>query len=115
MRPLLHVSAAIASILAWLYVADTSGLGLFTIVVVSAIASLGCLLLIVVLPRWERARSEREYRELLRHDAGHIVGKARYRNRRVLHYADGSVAGQAWGRMKSFGSFDEYRSYVDRR
>ena len=41
--------------------------------------------------------------------------KARYRNRRVVHFFDGSVAGETGWRMKAFPSFDGYRAFVDRR
>ena len=99
----------------WLMIAEFLLLGIATTIALSAIGALVCLLAVYALPKWASARSLREYHSLLHHDTGRIVGKARYRNRRVLHYADGSVAGQAWSRMKSFRSFDDFRSYVDGR
>ena len=99
----------------WVGVAEYFHLSLYTLVIGSVAGAAVCLLVLLLLPRWRRRRCRREYCALLDNDQGQIAGKARYRNRRVVHFCDGSVAGEAGSRMKAFPSFDDYRAFVDRR
>ena len=114
-RVLVWLGIMVAVTAMWLVVADYLHLGAVVTMLWSVVGALLCLLVMIVLPQVAHARVKREYQALIASGNGLIVGKARYRNRRVIHYADGSVAGQAWGRMKSFRTFDDYRAFVDRR
>lgn len=84
-------------------------------VLMATIGSLFCLLVLIVVPRARQQAAEREYRRLVREGVNSIVGRARYRGRRVLHYADGSVAVQTSSGMQAFENFDACRQYVDGR
>jgi hypothetical protein len=110
-----YVLIGVIAVVFWIGVAEYFHLSLNTLVVGSIAGALVCLLVLIILPRLQRRRCRQEYIALLENDRGQIAGKAHYRNRRVIHFCDGSVAGEAWGRMKAFSSFDEYRAFVDRR
>jgi hypothetical protein len=113
-----HLAYALIGLVAaggWLGVVEYFHLGLNTLIVGSVVGALACLLVLVILPRWRQRRCLSEYHALLDNDQGQIAGKARYRNRRVVHFYDGSVAGEAGWRMRAFSSFDDYRAFVDRR
>lgn len=84
-------------------------------VLMATIGSLFCLLVLIIVPRARQQAAEREYRRLVREGVNSIVGRARYRGRRVLHYADGSVAVQTSSGMQAFENFDACRQYVDGR
>jgi hypothetical protein len=110
-----YVLIGIVAVGIWIGVADYFHLSLNTLIVGSVVGALACLLVLVILPRWQQRRCLSEYHALLENDQGQIAGKARYRNCRVVHFYDGSVAGEAGWRMKAFSSFDDYRAFVDRR
>ena len=95
--------------------AEVFSLSVTAMVLIATIGSLICLLILFVVPRVRRQVAEREYRQLLREGMHLIVGRARYRGRRVLHYADGSVAVQTASGMLAFDSFDACRRFVDGR
>ncbi len=90
-------------------------LGVATMVLMATIGSLACLLVFIVVPRIRLQTAEREYRQLLQEGVHLIVGRARYRGRRVLHYADGSVAVQTSRGMLAFDNFDSCRQFIDGR
>ncbi|MEM7634503.1 MAG: hypothetical protein AAF299_08080 [Pseudomonadota bacterium] len=95
--------------------AELFGLSVTVMVLIATIGSLSCLLILFVVPRIRQQIAEREYRQLLRESVHLIVGRARYRGRRVLHYADGSVAVQTSRGMLAFDNFDSCRQFIDGR
>ena len=90
-------------------------LSVAVMVLMATIGSLICLLVFIVVPSIRLQIAEREYRQLLREGMHLIVGRARYRGRRVLHYADGSVAVQTSRGMLAFDNFDSCRQFIDGR
>ena len=98
-----------------LMLAEWFELSVTVMVLMATIGSLFCLLVLIVVPRVRQKAAEREYRRLVREGVHSIVGRARYRGRRVLHYSDGSVAVQTSSGMQAFDNFDACRQFVDGR
>jgi hypothetical protein len=99
----------------FLMVADWLHLSLFATVLIAVGGALVCLFGFVVFPIWQRRNSHREFQEMMYVGRDTIVGKARYRDCRILHYSDGSVAAQTKRGMRSFRSFDACRRFIDGR
>lgn len=114
-KSLISVLILLGVMVASVVVAELFGLSVTAMVLLATIGSLSCLLILFVVPRIRQQVAEREYRQLLREGMHLIVGRARYRGRRVLHYADGSVAVQTTSGMLAFDTFDACRRFVDRR
>ena len=114
-KSLISVFTLLGVMVVSVMLAELFGLSVTAMVLIATIGSLICLLILVVVPRIREQIAEREYRQLLREGMHLIVGRARYRGRRVLHYADGSVAVQTASGMLAFDSFDACRRFVDGR
>ena len=114
-KSLISVFTLLGVMVVSVMLAELFGLSVTAMVLIATIGSLICLLILFVVPRVRRQVAEREYRQLLREGMHLIVGRARYRGRRVLHYADGSVAVQTASGMLAFDSFDACRRFVDGR
>jgi hypothetical protein len=114
-KSLISVFTLLGVMVVSVLLAELFSLSVTAMVLIATIGSLICLLILFVVPRVRRQVAEREYRQLLREGMHLIVGRARYRGRRVLHYADGSVAVQTASGMLAFDSFDACRRFVDRR
>ena len=114
-KGLISVLILLGAIVTRVILAELFGLSVTARVLIATSGSLICLLILVVGPRIREQIAEREYRQLLREGMHLIVGRARYRGRRVLHYADGSVAVQTASGMLAFDSFDACRRFVDGR
>ena len=98
-----------------LMLAEWFELSVTVMVLMATVGSLFCLLALIIVPRSRKQAAEREYQRLVRDGMDSIVGRARYRGRRVLHYADGSVAVQTSTGMQAFENFDACRQFVDGR
>lgn len=114
-KGLISVFILLGVVVASVLLAELLGLSVTAMVLIATIGSLICLLVLFVVPRIRQQVAEREYRQLLKEGMHLIVGRARYRGRRVLHYADGSVAVQTGSGMLAFDSFDACRRFVDGR
>lgn len=114
-KGLTFVLILLGVMVASLMLAELFELSVTVMVLMATIGSLFCLLVLIVIPRARQQAAEREYRRLLHEGVHSIVGRARYRGRRVLHYADGSVAVQTSSGMQAFENFDACRQYVDGR
>ena len=112
---LISVLILLGVMVASVVLAELLGLSVTAMVLIATIGSLSCLLMFIVVPRIRQQVAEREYRQLLREGVHLIVGRARYRGRRVLHYADGSVAVQTTRGMLAFDNFDACRQFIDGR
>lgn len=114
-KSLISVFTLLGVMVVSVLLAELFSLSVTAMVLIATIGSLICLLILFVVPRVRRQVADREYRQLLREGMHLIVGRARYRGRRVLHYADGSVAVQTASGMLAFDSFDACRRFVDGR
>lgn len=114
-KSLIFVLTLLSVMVASVMVTDFFDLSVTAMVLIATIGSLSCLLILVVVPRIRQQVAEREYRQLLRDGVHLIVGRARYRGRRVLHYADGSVAALTPRGMQAFDTFDACRQFIDGR
>lgn len=114
-KGLIFVLVLLGVMVASLMLSDLFEFGVTAMVLLATIGSLVCLLILVVVPRIREQAAQREYKQLLKDGVHLIVGRARYRGRRVLHYADGSVAVQTRRGMQAFESFDACRQFVDGR
>jgi hypothetical protein len=114
-KSLISVLILLGVMVASVVLAELLGLSVTSMVLIATIGSLSCLLIFIVVPRIRQQVAEREYRQLLREGVHLIVGRARYRGRRVLHYADGSVAVQTTRGMLAFDNFDACRQFIDGR
>jgi len=106
---------SLSIVIASVALTELFGLSVTVMVLMATIGSLICLLVFIVVPRIRLQVAEREYRQLLREGMHLIVGRARYRGRRVLHYADGSVAVKTSRGMLAFDNFDSCRQFIDGR
>ncbi len=114
-KSLIFILALLGVTVATVALTEAFGLSVTVMVLMATIGSLSCLLVLVVVPRIREQMAEREYRQLLRDSVHLIVGRARYRGRRVLHYADGSVAVHTRRGMQAFDTFDACRQFIDGR
>lgn len=114
-KSLLSVLILLGAVIVSVVLGELFGLSATAMVLITTVGSLSCLLIFVVIPQTRQQVAEREYRQLLREGMHLIVGRARYRGRRVLHYADGSVAVKTTRGMLAFDNFDACRQFIDGR